>query len=96
MKPYLSRKKTRGAFLTLIAGAVLLGVAALSRNIPLALLAAVTIAVALVLMFSANRCPYCGTFFRGLRWSAPDAGHCNRCGKLMVFDDFDPESVNKE
>jgi len=40
-----------------------------------------------ILMFYANRCPYCGTFFRGGEWSKPNAGYCNKCGKLMEYDD---------
>ena len=43
--------------------------------------------VGTVLMFRANRCPYCGTFFRGGEWSKPHAGYCNKCGKLMEYDD---------
>ena len=30
---------------------------------------------------------YCGTFFRGGEWSKPHAGYCNKCGKLMEYDD---------
>ena len=43
--------------------------------------------VATALMFRANLCPYCGTFFRGGEWSKPHAGYCNKCGKLMEYDD---------
>ena len=43
--------------------------------------------VGTVLLFCANRCPYCGTFFRGGGWSKPHAGYCNKCGKLMEYDD---------
>ena len=43
--------------------------------------------VGTILMFYANRCPYCGTFFRGGEWSKPHAGYCNKCGRLMEYDD---------
>ena len=32
------------------------------------------------------KCPHCGTHFRGLNASKPDAGYCRKCGKLMEFD----------
>ena len=40
-----------------------------------------------ILMMIANRCPYCKTMFRGGGWSKPHAGYCNKCGKLMEYDD---------
>ena len=43
--------------------------------------------VGTILTLCANRCPYCGTFFRGGEWSKPHAGYCNKCGKLMEYDD---------
>ena len=34
-----------------------------------------------------NRCPHCGTFFRGTFWSEKDAGYCRGCGERLIFDD---------
>jgi hypothetical protein len=53
----------------------------------LALLGIATCVGALILFFQVNRCPYCGRMFRGLHWSAPDAGHCEGCGKLIQYSD---------
>lgn len=36
---------------------------------------------------SVSKCPYCGTHFRGMDASKPDAGYCRKCGKLMEFDE---------
>ena len=33
------------------------------------------------------KCPHCGTHFRGLDPSKPNAGYCRKCGKLMEFDE---------
>ena len=40
-----------------------------------------------ILMLIANRCPYCGNGFHGGEWAKPHAGYCNKCGKLMEYDD---------
>ena len=51
------------------------------------LLGIVSMVIGAVLMMIANRCPYCKTMFRGGEWSKPHAGYCNKCGKLMEYDD---------
>ncbi|MDO5400944.1 MAG: hypothetical protein Q4F17_08200 [Eubacteriales bacterium] len=86
--PNGSRAKNRAALVLLIASAAL--ALLLPRGwLALALVLGL-IAAAGVLLLSANRCPYCGTVFRGLYWSKPTAGHCGRCGKMIVFDDAAP------
>ena len=47
---------------------------------------AILLAAGLGLMLYVDRCPYCGTMFRGLRWNEPNAGYCNKCGQLMEYD----------
>ena len=47
----------------------------------------VCLVIGVVLMLIANRCPHCGNGFRGGSWSKPHAGYCNKCGKLMEYDD---------
>ena len=43
--------------------------------------------IGVILLLIANRCPHCGNGFRGGSWSKPHAGYCNKCGKLMEYDD---------
>lgn len=43
--------------------------------------------VGVALKSKANRCPYCGNGFPYGSWSKPHAGYCNKCGKLMEYDD---------
>lgn len=89
MKKYLSRKMTRLAFVFWILTTIFAVIGLFSgEKIPL-VLALILLVITCCLMLHANRCPYCGEVFRGVRWSKPDAGYCNKCGKLMVYDDCD-------
>ena len=51
------------------------------------LLGSACMVISAVLMMIANRCPYCGNGFPYGSWSKPHAGYCNKCGKLMEYDD---------
>ena len=51
------------------------------------LLGSACMVISAVLMLIANSCPHCGNGFRGGSWSKPHAGYCNKCGKLMEYDD---------
>ena len=51
------------------------------------LLGSACLVIGCILMMIANSCPYCKTMFRGGEWSKPHAGYCNKCGKLMEYDD---------
>lgn len=53
----------------------------------LLLAAIVLLGIATVLQLWYQRCPRCGTFFRGIYWSKTDAGYCRGCGKRLIFDD---------
>ena len=52
-----------------------------------AILSIACLVMGAILMLIANRCPHCGNGFRGGSWSKPHAGYCNKCGKLMEYDD---------
>jgi hypothetical protein len=83
----VSRKKNRlaivmyGVFLF----AMVLG--GLVASIPIMLFALLPFAVGTFLYLTGNKCPHCGSAFRGLYWSKPNAGYCNKCGKIIAFDE---------
>lgn len=87
MKKYISRTKNRVALVLLLSFILLLLVGRLLSNGIIMLISLAPLIVGFILMLSANRCPYCGEFFRGLYWSKPNAGHCRKCGKIIEFDD---------
>ena len=89
MEKTLNRKLTRWSKVFLLADAVysIFAVFTGSSMVVFALIFAVLTAIGVVLMLTANRCPYCKTIFRGGSWFQPHAGYCNKCGKLMEYDD---------
>ena len=89
MKKHISRAKNRLALVLLYSFLVILLVGYMLSNRVIMLISVPLFIASVILMFSTNRCPYCREHFRGLYWSKPTAGHCVKCGKVIVFDDFD-------
>ena len=89
MKKYVSRAKNRAALVLLYAFLVFILVGYMLSNRAIMLVSLPLLIAGIVLMFTANRCPYCKAYFRGLYWKKPNAGHCVKCGKLIEFDDCD-------
>ena len=89
MKKYISRAKNRLALVLLYAFLFLMLVGGITSNLVIMLISVPLLIAGVILMFSANHCPHCGAYFRGLYWSKPDAGHCVKCGKVIEFDDCD-------
>lgn len=87
MKKYVSRAKNRAALVLLYSFLALVLIGYLASSRVLIFLSLPLFIVGVILMFSANRCPHCGEYFRGLYWSKPTAGHCVKCGKIIEFDD---------
>ena len=87
MEKFVSRAKNRAALVLLWSFAFLLLVGCLLLNRIIMLISLPFLIAGIVLMFSTNRCPHCGAFFRGLYWSKSNAGHCIKCGKIIEFDD---------
>ena len=85
MRSHLSRTGVRlAAFFHYIAvPCTLLGLITAPQ---LLLAAIVLLGIATVLQLWYQRCPHCGTFFRGTFWSEKDAGYCRKCGQRMTFD----------
>ena len=92
MKKYVSRSKNKAALVLLYAFLGLILVGFISSNRVIMLISVPVFIAGVILMFSANHCPHCGEYFRGLYWSKPNAGHCVKCGKIIEFDDCE----NKE
>ena len=92
MKKYISRAKNRLAQVLLYAFLFLMLVGYISSNRVIMLISLPSFLAGVILMFSTNRCPYCGEYFRGLYWSKPNAGYCVKCGKLIEFDDGDKKN----
>ena len=89
MKKYVSRAKNRVATILLFSFACLMFAGFGSSNEILMYASVPPFIACVILMFSTNRCPYCGAFFRGLYWSKPNAGYCAECGELIEFDDHE-------
>ena len=89
MKKFVSRAKNRISLVLLYSFLFLMLVGYLLSNRVIMLISVPLLIAGVILMFSANRCPYCGKYFRGLYWSKPNAGHCVKCGKVIEFDDCD-------
>jgi hypothetical protein len=87
MKKYVSRVKNKIAVVLLYAFLFLMIVGYIASNLVIMILSVLLLIAGVILMFSANRCPHCGEYFRGLYWSKPNAGHCVKCGKVIEFDD---------
>ncbi len=87
MEPKISRSNARVAMR-------LLGIAVAALVVSLITVKWYIMLIALVFTFFAAhnadevcKCPHCGTHFRGLNPTEPNAGHCRKCGKLMEFDE---------
>ena len=87
MKKYVSRAKNKVALILLYAFLFLMIVGYVASNLVIMILSVLLLIAGVILMFSANHCPHCGAYFRGLYWSKPNAGHCVKCGKIIEFDD---------
>ena len=87
MKKYVSRAKNKLALVLLYAFLVLMLVGYISSNRVIMLISVPLLIAGVILMLSANHCPHCGAYFRGLYWSKPNAGYCVKCGKIIEFDD---------
>ena len=91
----VSRKKTRAAIVLLILSVTSLIIGVLVQSTTVYLCGAAALAVFTAVMLRTNRCPACGAFFRGLCWSAPDAGYCRECGALIEYDDYEDIDLKK-
>ena len=89
MKKYVSRAKNKIALVLLYAFLFLMIVGYIASNLVIMILSVLLLIAGVALMFSANHCPHCGAYFRGLYWSKPNAGHCVKCGEMIEFDDCD-------
>jgi len=89
MKKYVSRTKNRVALVLLYSFLFLFLAGYILSNQVIMLIAVPLFIASIILMFSTNRCPHCGEFFRGLYWSKSNAGYCRKCGKIIEFDDCD-------
>lgn len=88
MEKRLSRKKER-LNIVLTGAVIALGLMGQLIDSPVfAVLFCVVLVIWAFCVIDNRRCPYCGKMGRyGLRWSAPDAGYCRHCGKLLKYDD---------
>lgn len=87
MRKYISRTKNRLALIFLISFVLLLLAGCILSNGIIMLISLALLIAGFLRMLSANRCPYCAEFFRGLYWSRLNAGHCRKCGEIITFDD---------
>ena len=91
VKRAIKRELVRGIVVLFIISFVLLFCTFFARSkaafLALVISGFVFLIFAMVLFFKVNRCPYCGRMFTGLHWSAPDAGPCQGCGKLIQYTD---------
>ena len=85
MRSHLSRTGVRLAAFFMYLGflCALLGLIS-APQLLLAAIGLLTVASGLQLYY--QRCPHCGTFFRGAYWGEKDAGYCRKCGQRMTFD----------
>ena len=84
---YVSRTKNRIAAILMAGFTVFLLFGYISQLGVLMLFSILLLIASIIIMLSANRCPYCGEYFRGLYWSKANAGYCRKCGKIIEFDD---------
>ena len=87
MEKTLSRKKTRWGMAFMWAAVFFAVVMLLTGGAIGSILAIACVVLGAIMMLITNRCPHCKTTFRGGSWDKPHAGYCNKCGKLMEYDD---------
>ena len=86
MQKYVSRTKNRVAVVLMASFVLILFAGSFLSNQIIMLSSLAFLIASVILMFSTNRCPHCGAFFRGLYWSKSNAGHCINCGEIIEFD----------
>ena len=87
MEPKISRKQAKqsGVFLTI---AIIINlISIMVMNTAFMICALILIFIAAYIWDKTNRCPHCGTHFRGSFAAEPNAGYCRKCGKLMEYDE---------
>lgn len=85
----VSRAKNRLSLISLIIFLALISIGYLLKNVIMMVSSFPFLFITFILLFTANRCPFCGELFRGIYWSKSTAGYCRKCGKLIEFDDND-------
>lgn len=83
----LNRKMERQIILLLIVTLLLFLLALSSKSIWLLVLTMPLMGVDYWMIYKHCRCPHCGAHYKGLHWSAPDAGECPECHELMEYDE---------
>lgn len=83
----ISRKNTKKIIIMLFITLAVFLVASSMKHIWLMALCLPLMAYDYWLIYKTNVCPKCGEHFKGLHWSAPDAGECPNCGTILEYDE---------
>ena len=83
----INRTRSRIAIISMVMFIVFLIIGRISFNAYLMTFSILFLIIWLVLFLTTNRCPHCREHFRGMHWSKPSVGYCQKCGKLMEYDD---------